>query len=162
MSTGFDDWAASLWASQSDGSRAVLRQIFDEHGPISPDQVQRVVRDRQLKMARDAFALVAHDIAATTNTEPPPFEYKGEAGCIRLAYGRCEASMPVFGLAQAEVAIEVADFMRDEVVEHLWAVWPECHGHSRGMHLDVVDGRAAWVCLASGGHVVANVGELSG
>ncbi len=112
MTNAFDEWAAHL-GSMSVEVRARMRQVFDEHGPVSPEQLEQIWSDDQLVFARVAVRLVGHDITATTDREAPPFEYRDEDGGIPIAYWGQYATSPVFGLTQAEVTVEVADFMQD-------------------------------------------------
>ena len=160
VTNAFDEWAASLGSVSLADARAWLRRVFDEHGPISPEQLQWIGRDDQLAFARVAVRLVGHDITATTNREAPPFEYRDEDCSIRIAYWGQYARSPVFGLTQAQVIVEVADFMHDEVTEDVRGVWPECRRHQVGLHPTLTPSGPAWLCRV-GGHAVADVGELS-
>ncbi|HET6866957.1 MAG TPA: hypothetical protein VFH80_13640, partial [Solirubrobacteraceae bacterium] len=91
----FDEWIACLGASGSPGARESLRRVFDEHGPVSPEEAARIGRDHQMALARVAVALVGHDIVATTGQEAPPFAYRDEAGAVRLAYWGRFAATPL-------------------------------------------------------------------
>jgi len=54
VTSAFDEWAASLGGSVSLEARALLRRVFDEHGPVGRERVQRIGRDHQLALARVA------------------------------------------------------------------------------------------------------------
>lgn len=159
MTNAFDDWVASLGGSVSAEGRAFLRRVFDQHGPVAPEQAERLGHDHQLAFAREAVALLSRDVSVTTSVEPPPFEYRDEDGSIRLAFWGRYATTPIYGLSQAAVTVEVADFMQDEVMEDLHGVWPECREHRTGLHPTLSSDRATWVCRA-GAHVVADIGQL--
>jgi len=64
-----------------------------------------------------------------------------------------DGSDPVAGL------VLVADELQDAVMESLFAVWPVCPRHDRGVHPRVIDNRAVWRCEAGSGHVVADIGR---
>ena len=119
-----------------------------------------MVEPALVALARDAVARFGHDVRATTNLEPPPFEHRDEDGGIRLAYWGQYATMWLLGTTAPEIAVEVADFMQGEVMEELHAAWPECTTHRIGLHPELVLGQASWVCRA-GGHVMSEIGNLS-
>jgi hypothetical protein len=154
----FDDWVASLGRSVSTDARALLRRVYDEHGPISPDQARRLGHDHQLALAREAVALLARDVAVTTSVEPPRFEYRDDGGSVRLAFRGRYATTPIYALSAA-IIVEAANFMQVEVMEDLHGVWPSCSDHGRGLHPALSSGRAVWVCRA-GGHIVSDIGRL--
>jgi hypothetical protein len=97
VTSPFDHWVASLDGSVSPDANLWLRRLFDEHGPVSSDQADRMSRAYQLAAAREAVRLVGHDIAATTKLEASPFEYHDEEG-VRLSYWGQTAIQPVLGL----------------------------------------------------------------
>ena len=126
---------------------------------MSSEEARRIGHRHQLAFAQDAVALVARDISMTTNTDPPPFEYRDEGGSIRLAFWGRFATTPISGLTQAAVAVEVADFMQGEVMEDVHGAWPLCRDHGVGLHPALSSERAAWTCRA-GAHAVADIGQL--
>lgn len=160
MTDTFENWVASLGGEVSADAQVFLRRLFQERGPVPLEQAQRLGLDHQIELARKAAALVAHDIASTTDIEPPPFEYRHEDGSIRLAFWGQYASSAILGLSQAAVTVEVAGFMQDEVMEDLHGVWPECSEHGNGLHPTLSVDRAEWVCR-TGAHAVADIGQLS-
>lgn len=160
MPSTFDDWTASLGGSVSAEGMSFLRRVFDGHGPVSRDEAVRIGREHQLALAREAVGLLGHDIAATTELAPPSFEYRDEDGSIRMSVWGRYARTPICGLSQAHVAVEVADFVQEEVTEDLHAVWPECHHHRVGLHPSRMGDRAVWMCRA-GAHVVTDIGKLT-
>jgi hypothetical protein len=160
VTSGFNDWVACLAGSVSPDAKELLRQVFDEHGPVPAEQVDQIGREHQLAWARVALALIGQDIAATTSLQAPPFEYRDEHGSVRLAFWGQDAPSPVYGFSQAVVIVEVADFIQGEVMEDLHAAWPQCRYHHAGLHPSLASNRAAWLCRC-GGHVVAAIGKLS-
>ena len=60
--------------------------MFDQDGRLDRDAAERIFRAHQLALAREAVELVWHDVRATIELEPPPFEYRDEDGSIRLAF----------------------------------------------------------------------------
>ncbi len=159
VSIAFDDWLASFGGDVSAEGREMLRQVFDQHGPVSPEQAERIGRERLVALARVAVTLVGYDIAATTDQQAPPFDYREEETAIRVACRGQPASTTLFALTQPEMTVEVAEFMQDEVMEDLHRAWPECPQHKAGLHPSSEPNEAVWLCRA-GGHVVAAVGAL--
>lgn len=155
----FDDWVASFGDSVSAGGRTFLRAVFDEQGPVSPDEAQRLGHAHQLACAREAVTLLGRDISATSGLEPPLFEYRDEGDAIRLCHRGQYATTPISGLTQAEVTVEVADFIQGEVMEDLHRPWPECREHGTGLHPTLSSDHAAWACR-SGPHVIADIGQI--
>jgi hypothetical protein len=158
MST-FDTWVASLGASMTTEARTLLRRIFDQHGPVSSRDVERIGQEHQVALARVAVDLVGRDIAATTDQEVPPFECRYEEGAVRVAFRGRLSTTTIAGLTQQEVTVQVAEFMQEEVMADLQRTWPGCPDHRAGLHPSRESERAAWTCRAAG-HVVAAVGEL--
>jgi hypothetical protein len=120
VTSAFEKWIASLGGNVSDYARPLLHEIFAEDGPASREQTQVLFRGRQLAMAREAVALVARDIARTTRVEPPPFAHREDDDGIWVSYRGCYATTPISGVTQAQITAEVADFMQEEVMEHVW------------------------------------------
>ncbi len=159
MTTAFDDWLASFGGDVSAEGKKSLRQVFDQHGPVSPEQAERIGREHQVALARVAVTLVGHDIAATTGQQAPPFDYREDETGIRLAYCGQPASTTLSALTQPEMTVEVTEFMQDEVMEDLHRAWPECPQHRSGLHPSSEPNEPVWLCRA-GGHVVAAIGAL--
>ena len=158
MST-FDSWVASLGRSMTPEARTLLRRIFQQHGPVSSEYVERIGHEHQIALARVAVDLVGRDIAATMDQQVPPFECRYEEGAVRVAFWGRYATTTVAGLTQQDVTVEVAEFLQEEVIRDLQRTWPECPEHRAGLRASRDSERAAWTCRR-GGHVVAAVGEL--
>jgi hypothetical protein len=140
-------------------ARTLLRRIFDQHGPVSSGQVERLGYEHQVALARVAVDLVGRDIAATTDQQAPPFEHRAEEGAVRVAFWGRYATTTVVGLTQEEVTVQLAGFLQEEVMRDQRRTWPECADHRAGLHPSRESGRAVWMCR-TGDHVVAAVGEL--
>ena len=147
MDPGCEDWIASLPGGVSTRALPLLREIFDAHGPLSPDELNQIFLPRMVDWARDAFGLVVHDLKAGSDLEPPPFEHRRDQG-VWVAYWGQYATHPIFGLSQTEVTVEVADFMQEQIVKDLWSGWPVCPAHSGTVLPQVVDAAAVWLCRA--------------
>lgn len=142
----FDEWVATFGSTVPPDAKAMLRRVFDEHGPVSTERAALIGRDHQLAFARSAVRLVGHDIATTTNREAPRFEYQEEDGSIRISYWGQYATSPIEGLTEADVIVEVADFMQDEVMDDVRGAWPECRRHQAGLHPSLTVSGPGWVC----------------
>jgi hypothetical protein len=142
------------------GKREFLRAIFDEHGALGADQVRARWIERQLELARDAAELFAADVRATTDIEPPSFEFRTESDGVRVAYRGSYATTAVMAITAPEVICEVSDFMQDEVVEDLHSGWPMCPEHAVGAYPGVVEDGAVWYCRKFQ-HIVAPIGRLA-
>lgn len=159
MTITFDEWVATLGGDVSSEAKELLRQIFGDHGPVSPEHAQRLGREHQMALARVAVGLVGHDIAATTDQEAPPFEYREDEEGVWLAYWGQSATTPLSALTQPEMTVEVAAFMQDEVMADVHGVWPECPQHRTGLHPSRAAHQAVWLCRADG-HILATIGAL--
>jgi hypothetical protein len=159
VADSFDSWLGAFESGISSDGGVMLRRIFDEHGPVQPDEAARLGREYQVELARAAVLLIDHDVAATTDLEPPPFQCDEDDGPPRVSYWSQPASSPVMGLTAVAVTVEVADFMQAEVMEDLHSPWPFCSKHGAGLHPVAVANQPVWTC-GSGDHVVARIGEL--
>lgn len=156
----FDEWVASLGGSVAGDAKELLRRVFDEHGPVSPEHAKRIGREHQVALARVAVGLVGHDIATTTGQEAPPFEYRDDDAGVRLAYWGRFATTTLSALSQPEMTVDVADFMQDGVIEDVHGAWPVCPIHNKGGYAQLVDRQPMWFCRF-GSHTIAAIGQLS-
>jgi hypothetical protein len=59
-----------------------------------------------------------------------------------------------------EIICDVADNLRDHVVDDLCTLWPLCPTDGLGLDARVVDDDAVWYCRMRN-HVAARIGELA-
>ncbi len=57
----------------------------------------------------------------------------------------------MFSISAPEAICEVAENLRDHVMDQIWTVWPVCPAHGRGLSAEPVQGGAAWVVLMAAG-----------
>ena len=154
----FEEWVASVAPRDpsdpgelAPGAMQFLREIFDERGPVPPEDVELAQLERQIELARATVELVGGDLRASTNLQPPPFEYRIDDGGVRVAYWGRYATSTIMAITVPHVVAEVADFMQEEIVEDLHAAWPVCPAHQLGAYSDLADGRAVWYSHADSG-----------
>ena len=63
------------------------------------------------------------------------------------------------GLSIAELAVDIADQVQDDVTDEVWAAWPQCPGHPHPMSPAMVGEAAVWEC-PSGAGVAIPIGQL--
>ena len=126
MPSAFDGRVATLGDDLSSSAMAWLHDVFKEHGAISGARLSGLGGEHQLRLARIAFDLVGHDMAATAGLDPPSFEFADEEGSLRRAFRGHYSPSLLIGLTQSESSVEVADFVQEDVMEDPHQVWPEC------------------------------------
>jgi hypothetical protein len=115
----------------------------------------------QIEFAREAVELVAADILASTLLVPPSWQFRTEDdGAVRVAYFSHFAPTTLMGVNRADLVVEVADFMQDEVIEDLHGPWPSCPAHDKGGYAQIANHKPVRFCRF-GGHVIAAIGQLS-
>ena len=153
MAQDFATWFASLQDPADDGSGElgagcmdVLRATFDAHGPVSRETLDEIGAANEVRLARDAVALFRADVEHTLGLNPPITMWRNEDRTLVIAYNG-NYTVPVFFACRAPEAVcEVADNLRDHVVDHLSAAWPVCPLHDFGLDPRTVDGQAVWFC----------------
>ncbi|MCW2495847.1 hypothetical protein [Jatrophihabitans sp.] len=142
------------------GADRVLREIFDDRGPISQEEVRAAGRRIQLGLAAHAVALVLRDLHATTEARPNvDVRYDDEYGLV-VSYNGGWTTPPMSAMRDPEATAEIADYLQGEIVEDLWGGWPSCPAHSNGAHAETLGGDAVWYCRY-GKHPVAVIGSLA-
>jgi hypothetical protein len=163
MRPGFHEWMKSIPRGETGplavGSTEFFREIFDERGPILVNEVCEAWSARELTLAREAADLVAADIRATTNFASPNIEVRQEDDLLIVSFNGNFTSPPLFSMRAPEATCEVAENLRDHVMDKVWTVWPTCPDHGRGLSARPVEGAASWVCPTDD-HVVATIGRL--
>ncbi|MEO5680809.1 MAG: hypothetical protein ABIS47_14205 [Acidimicrobiales bacterium] len=56
--------------------------------------------------------------------------------------------------SRAEMAVDIAFQVQDDVTMEVWGAWPPCPSHSHPMVAEAVSGEAVWRCPADGGLAV--------
>jgi len=165
----FQAWLDSLHLQDPDpagdvgqlapGALEVLRDLFDQRGPISREEVDRVGQELETALAGRAVSLVRADIRRTTALTPDIAVWRHGDGGLVVSYNG-DYSTPAFtSMREPEALCEVADNLRDHVMDDLWTVWPQCPSDEHGLDPRIVDGVATWCCRLDN-HVVSPLGEL--
>jgi hypothetical protein len=141
------------------GALEVLRELFDQRGPISREEVDRVGQELETALADRAVNLVSADIQRTTALTPDIAVWRHEDGTLVVSYNG-NYSEPAFTSMRAPEAIcDVADNLLAHVMNDLWTVWPQCPTDEYGLDPRIVDGVATWCCRLDN-DVVSPIGEL--
>lgn len=167
MVQSFEEWVDSVTSDGDDdtgelaaGAMEFFREVFHAHGPLSRDELLDAWRTREMKLAREAADLVVADVRATTNLSAPKIEVRRDDDFLIVSFNGNYQSPPMFAMRAPESICEIAESLRDHVMDEVWTVWPVCPTHDRGLQARPVDGVAVWRCDA-GDHTVAAIGRLS-
>ena len=169
MSADFDAWIETLHLGEPDaggdvgtlpvGAMAFLREVFDSAGPVSQAELRAVGQQREWELAEQAVGLVLADVHRTTALRPVVEIRRIEDDILAVTYGGSYQTPAMYAIRNPEATCEVADNLRDHVVEDLWSPWPVCPAHGSALDPCPVDGIAAWWCRG-GAHVVGAIGSL--
>lgn len=176
MSTTFEEWLSSLRLDEPDeggqvgtpvpGMTDFLREVFDHEGPVSRSELTILRRLREVELAERAVPLVIADIRGTTDLAPHievrSIDYGAEWGLRGVTAITFDGSYTTGALAlrTPEIVCDIADNVRDHVVDELCTVWPVCPKDGLGLDPRVVRDEAVWYCRV-GAHVAAPIGNLS-
>lgn len=166
MTQEFNEWVESITTDDDDGTAQLavgaiefFREVFDERGPVSVDELPDAWSARELTLAHEAAELVAADIRATTNISSPNIVVRREGHLLIVSYNGNYQTPPMFSLRAPESICDAAENLRDHVMDEVWTVWPACPTHGRGLSARPIDNIASWVCPTED-HVVARIGHL--
>jgi hypothetical protein len=169
MAPSFDEWATSVQLPDdlvlnaagdlALGAIEFLREIFDGQGAVSSAELLRACQERQIRLARWGIELFMADVRRTTDLPNRRLELRWQDDVLVASYEGSYNAPALQSIREPEAICEIAENLRDEVVEDLWAAWPVCRAHHVGLYAEPVDGRAVWYCRA-GRHVTESVGEL--
>jgi hypothetical protein len=167
MNSDFDAWVASLHfgdagnvGTPSPGTMEFFREIFDATGgPVPTSALSAAWKQRELTLARHAVTLIAADLHRTTQLDPTIEVRSLDDDVTAVTYNGNFQAPSLFAIREPEATCEVAENLRDHIVEDLWSPWPTCPKHGSVLDPRPVDGEAAWYCRA-GIHAVSAIGAL--
>lgn len=135
-------------------------EVYTRHGGPVP---QAVLREdwvqRELELMRAAAALVIQDVRRTTDLDPRIEVKLVQDGIPAVTFNGGYGTPALMSIRNPEATCEVADNIRDEVVDELGAAWPVCPQDGLGLDPRVKDGRAVWYCRV-GEHIAGDIGDL--
>ena len=144
------------------GTERVLREIFDQRGPIPVAELRLAGQQIEMGLARDAVALVLRDVHATTTARPHvEVRHDDEFGLV-VSYNSGFTTPAMTAMQNPEATQEIADYLQGEIMEDsaVWTAWPTCPAHHNGLYAQVHDGVPVWYCR-TGYHPVAAIGQLA-
>jgi hypothetical protein len=141
------------------GHMEFLREVFDAHGPVPPTALAAEWSGRELQLARRAVDLFVADLRRTTALAPSIEVRVLDGGVTAVTYNGNYQTPALLSIREPEAICEVADNLRDHVVDDLWAVWPRCPAHGSGLYPKAVGRRAVWYCRTEE-HAISDIGEL--
>jgi hypothetical protein len=170
VSIEFDNWIESLHLNEPDeggqvgtepaGRMDFLREVFDTHGgPVPTAMLRAAWRERGMQLITRAVDLVESDLRRTTTLTPLIEMCTLDDGLIALTYNGGYQTPVLFSIRAPEAICEVADNLRDQVVDDLWTVWPTCPADALVLDPFPIDGQAVWRCRV-GKHTVSKIGQL--
>jgi hypothetical protein len=135
-----------------------LHDLYLQSGPLDRERVERMAEVELLTRAQQAGTLVAADVLATLG-RPVAITSALHFERVRLVVdGEIANGAGLMSFDPTELLVEVADAAQEMIMDDS-TVWPECPQHDAGLHPELVDGEAVWVCR-SGAHTVARIGRL--
>lgn len=166
MTADFDAWIDSLYPPDHGdpghvpvGVMEVLRATFNTRGAVGWDVLDEVFQPLAMQLAHDAVALFMADVARTSMLTPTIEIYRDEADSIAVSWNGNYSTPVFFAMRTPETTCEVADNLRDHVVDDLGAAWPLCPTHGFGLYPDPINGQAVWFCRYAD-HAVSAIGQL--
>jgi hypothetical protein len=142
------------------GTKDLLRELFDTHGPISMQALRQPWNERLMSLTRTGTKLFRADLERTTSLRPViEVWWSDEIGTPVASYNGNYTTPPVFSIRAPEALCEVADNLRDHVMDDLGTVWPVCPDDGFALDPRPVDQSASW-CCRRGVHTVGPIGEL--
>src|SRR5450432_3100851 len=133
MSETFDEWVHSLHKHEDTelaaGTLEFLRELYDAAGPMRGDELEVALVARKMDLARQGIELLLADLRRTTDLREPNIELRVDDGVIIASYNGSYTAPPLYSLRAPEAICEIAENLRDHVVEALWTVWPLCPAH---------------------------------
>jgi hypothetical protein len=137
-----------------------FREMFNvTGGPVPTAALNEAWKERELALARHAVTLIRADLHRTTQLDPNIEVRSLDDGVTAVTYNGNYQTPALFAIRNPEATCEVADNLRDHIVEDLWSPWPSCPKHGSVLEPRPVDGEAVWYCHA-GSHAVSAIGEL--
>jgi hypothetical protein len=137
---------------------------------------ERLLRDANFKPSftlepmlwaalEQALSIVERDVRTTGITGTlkltiPDWDPSGQA---RVEFqGICQGNgiSPTEGRDPQQALARVADATQEVIMEVIWAAWPVCSTHDRGLRAELEHKAAVWRCTSAGTHTVARVGHL--
>jgi hypothetical protein len=170
MDSEFEAWIENLHLDEPDdggdvgtlssGTLAFLEEIFvASGGPVSPSALSSAWKQRELELAAHAVALITADLRRTTQLDPVIAVRSLDDGVTAVTYNGNFQTPSLSAIRDPEATCEVADNLRDHIVDDLWSPWPTCTVHGAVLDPRPVDGEAVWFCQA-GTHTAGAVGSL--
>jgi hypothetical protein len=141
------------------GAMDFLHRIFVTSGPIPREEVDAAARELQLDLVQRGVALFADDVLRTTTLTPQIEPRRLDDGTLVVSYDGNHSGPALWSMRAPEAICEVADNLRDHVVEDAWTVWPVCPNHGVALDPRAIDGHAVWYCR-TGSHTSAAIGHL--
>jgi hypothetical protein len=169
MTPSFDEWVNSVHLPDdlgpddsgdlAPGAMEFLREVYTRLDAVSSDELLAACHERQMDLARRGIELLLADVRRTTDLPNPKVKLRREDGMLIASYKGSYNAPALRSMTAPEAICEIAENLRDHIIEDLWAAWPLCPAHQVGLYAEPIDGRAEWYCRA-GQHSVAPVGEL--
>jgi hypothetical protein len=170
VETDFQDWIASLGLDEPDeggdigtapaGRDEFFAEVFKSNGgPLSVEELNAAWQERERSLVVRGAALVAADLRRTTALDPRIEVATVDDGIVAVTYNESYQTPATFAIREPESICDVADNLRDHVVDDLWAVWPVCPKDGLGLDPRPINGRAVWHCRV-GDHIVSEIGQL--
>ena len=153
----------------SAGGMDFFREVFARSGPVSNDELRVMWHGREMQLARRAVPLIVVDIRSTTDLHPhievrsvdigADWGQTSQPGVTAITYNGGYTTV-LLAIRMPEIICDIADNLRDHVVDDLCTVWPLCPTDGLGLDPRVVGDDAVWYCRVQN-HVAARIGELA-
>jgi hypothetical protein len=138
--------------------REWLHALYLRRGPLTRKDVERMAEVELLSRAQQAGIVVAADVMGTRGSSVDITAAVHFDRVRVVVNGEVANGSGLMSFDPTELLVEVADATQEIIMDDSM-VWPECPQHDAGLHPDLVDERAVWVCRV-GGHTVSRIGHL--
>jgi len=136
-----------------------MHGVFVQNGPVSSDDLHLMAALAISEVAEAACERVSRDVLSSTGSSII-VKIVDSDGVSRVQIdGQLASGTGVRSARLEHLTVDVADAVQEHLIEHLWRPWPECVRHRHGVHPEVRDGKASWVCRV-GDHAVAEIGQF--
>ena len=138
--------------------RGWLHALYLKEGPLSRERVWPMAKAELVRRAQEAGTLVGADVWATLGQSAEVTAGVHFDRVRVVVNGEVASGSGLMSFDPTELLVEVADAAQEIIMDD-FMVWPQCPQHDAGLHPELVDGEAVWVCRV-GRHTLARIGRL--
>lgn len=123
---GFEQWLSQLWTSDEDdgddvtpydwapGELRWLRRLYDEEGPLEPEEAWSAFNAEQLRVARAAIDVVMTDLNRTSAIRPRVRVDLFDGTTVRIFLDGSFTTPSMSAIDETEALVEAADYFQTQ------------------------------------------------